>query len=395
MDKNAASREIARLREEINRHNRLYYVLDNPVITDAEYDRLMRSLVKLEEEFPSLVTPDSPTRRVGAKPLESFGPVTHTVPMLSLDNALNSEEAVEFDLRVKRFLKLASETDIEYVAEPKMDGLAIELVYDNGSLVSGSTRGDGVTGEDVTQNLKTVRSIPLRLAPDAASRITIPSRLSVRGEVFLPLESFKRLNKEREAKGEPVFANPRNAAAGSLRQLDPAVTATRPLDIFCYGIGEIEGAQFATHFEALEFLKAVGLKVNPHVKVVKGIQKALKYHEDMERGRDDLDYDIDGAVIKVNSLELQTRLGAIARSPRWAIAYKFAPRQESTRVIDIKVQVGRTGALTPVAVLEPVQVGGVTIEHATLHNADEVARKDVRVGDTVIVQRAGDVIPEV
>jgi len=395
MDKNAASREIARLREEINRHNRLYYVLDSPVITDAEYDRLMRSLVKLEEEFPSLVTPDSPTQRVGARPLEAFGSVTHTVPMLSLDNALDAEEAREFDLRVKRFLKLTPDADIDYVAEPKMDGLAIELVYEDGSLVNGSTRGDGATGEDVTQNLKTVRSIPLRLAPEPGSKITVPSRLSVRGEVFLPLENFKKLNNERASKGEPLFANPRNAAAGSLRQLDPAITATRPLDIFCYGVGELTGAEFATHFEALAFLKAVGLKVNPHTRIVKGMREALGYHHEMERRREALDYDIDGVVIKVNSLELQTRLGAIARSPRWAIAYKFPPRRETTRVVDITVGVGRTGALTPVAVLEPVQVGGVTIERATLHNAIEVARKDVRVGDTVIVQRAGDVIPEI
>lgn len=386
---------MMRLREEINLHNYRYYVLDNPLVTDAGYDRLMRSLVKLEEEFPSLVTPDSPTQRVGAKPLAAFGTVAHTIPMLSLDNALNAAQAVEFDERVKRLLKLPVDAEIEYVAEPKMDGLAIELVYEDGLFVNGSTRGDGVVGEDVTQNLKTIRSIPLRLLSDPIRTTAPPSQLSVRGEVFLPLENFKRLNKEREAKGEQVFANPRNAAAGSLRQLDPVVTATRPLDIFCYGIGEASGVEFSTHSSTLEFLKAVGLKVNPLVRVVKGINAALQYHDAMAARRKSLDYDIDGVVIKVNNLELQTRLGAIARSPRWAVAYKFAPAQESTRVVDIEVGVGRTGALTPVAKLEPVQVGGVTIEHATLHNADEVTRKDVRVGDTVIIQRAGDVIPEI
>lgn len=395
MDEKEAQKEITRLKGEINYHNYRYYVLDSPVVTDAEYDRLMRRLEELETKFPSLVTPDSPTQRVGAAPLPAFGTVSHSVPMLSLKNAFSSEEAVEFDERTKRYLKADLSVDIEFAVEPKMDGLAVELVYEEGLFTKGSTRGDGYTGEDVTLNLRTVRTIPLHLAPDIRKKAVPPKRLEVRGEVFLPLDSFKKLNTEREKKGEPVFANPRNAAAGSLRQLDPKVTASRPLDIFCYGVGRVEGVEFRTHFESLEYLKSMGLKVNPFVKVVSGIKGVLKYHEEMEKKREDLDYELDGVVIKVNSLDLQRRLGVLTREPRWALAYKFAPKQESTRVVGIEVGVGRTGALTPVAVLEPISVGGVTIEHATLHNQDEVDRKDVRVGDYVVVQRAGDVIPEV
>lgn len=396
--KETPAEEARRLRGEINYHNYCYYVLDSPVITDAEYDRLMRRLEELEKEHPELVTPDSPTQRVGAAPLEAFGTVSHTIPMLSLENALKEEEAVEFDGRIKRFLKLPVDTVIEYAAEPKMDGLAVELVYEDGVLTRGSTRGDGYTGEDVTQNLKTVRSIPLTLAPERVKKGAgqkIPPYLEVRGEVFLPLKSFRKLNKEREAKGEPVFANPRNAAAGSLRQLDSRITARRPLDIFCYGVGSVKGVSFKTHFETLDFMKKLGLKVNPFVKVVKGIDGVLKYHVSMEEKREGLDYELDGVVVKVNDLGLQERLGVLTRRPRWALAYKFAPKQESTRVKEIFVGVGRTGALTPVALLEPVIVGGVTIERATLHNQDEVERKDVRVGDEVVVERAGDVIPEV
>jgi len=395
MDEKEAQKEIARLKGEINYHNYRYYLLDSPVVTDAEYDRLMRRLEELEAKFPSLVTTDSPTQRVGAAPLEAFGTVTHTIPMLSLKNAFSSDEAVEFDERIKRYLKADADEEFEFVVEPKMDGLAVELVYEQGLLTKGSTRGDGYTGEDVTLNLRTVRTIPLQLAPDMKRKLSPPARLEVRGEVFLPLVNFKKLNAEREKKGEPVFANPRNAAAGSLRQLDPKVTASRPLDIFCYGVGSVEGVEFKTHFESLEFLKSMGLKVNPFIKVVKGVRGIIKYHEEMEKMREELDYELDGVVIKVNSLELQRRLGVLTREPRWALAYKFAPKQESTRVVAIEVGVGRTGALTPVAVLEPVSVGGVTIEHATLHNQDEVERKDVRVGDFVVVQRAGDVIPEV
>ena len=394
--------EMARLREEINYHNYRYYVLDSPAITDAEYDRLMRRLEELEKRHPELITPDSPTQRVGAKPIEEFGTIAHRLPMLSLKNAFAKEEAVEFDERIKRFLKLGKETVIEYSAEPKMDGLAVELIYEDGVFTKGSTRGDGYTGEDVTQNLRTVRSIPLRLAVKAEGKgvkaLKIPRYLEARGEVFLPLENFRKLNREREKKGEAVFANPRNAAAGSLRQLDPRITASRPLDIFCYGLGGlgvVEGASFKTHFESLQFIKALGLKVNPFVRVVNGIAGVLSYHDEMERRREGLDYELDGVVVKVNGLALQERLGVLTRSPRWALAYKFSPKQESTRVKDITVGVGRTGALTPVAVLEPIEVGGVTIERATLHNEDEVLRKDVRVGDEVVVERAGDVIPEV
>lgn len=389
MDKNEAIAEVSRLRGEINRHNYLYYVLDSPEVPDAEYDRLMRRLEELEAAFPDLVTPDSPTQRVGALPAAAFGTIKHTIPMISLANALTRDEALEFDARVKRHLGLGPEDKIEYVGEPKMDGLAVELIYEDGVFIKGSTRGDGVVGEDVTQNLKTVRSIPLRLTKNA------PRLLEARGEVFLPLDAFRKINREREERGEPLFANPRNAAAGSLRQLDPRVTAARPLDIFCYGLGVVEGASPSTHLESLELLKKSGLRVNPFVKLLAGIEAAIEYHDELEARRDSLNYELDGAVLKVNSLELQKRLGVITRSPRWAIAYKFAPKQESTRVIRIEVGVGRTGALTPVAILEPVFVGGVTIERATLHNLDEVERKDVRPGDTVIVQRAGDVIPEV
>lgn len=392
MDASSARVELLRLRKEINLHNYHYYCLDSPLITDSEYDRLMKRLVALEEEFPDLVTMDSPSQRVGAAPLEAFGAAGHRVPMLSLDNAFHEEEARQFDARVKRFLKLPADALIEYVAEPKMDGLAVELVYEDGILTRGSTRGDGNTGEDVTQNLRTVRSIPLCLSSLKTRR---PRYVEIRGEVFLPLKSFKRLNDERMRDSEPVFANPRNAAAGSLRQLDPRITAGRPLDIFCYGLGVVEGKKLKTHFESLVFIKSLGLKVNPFTRVVNGVEEALSYHRDMEKKREGLDYEVDGVVLKVNDLDLQSRLGVLTRSPRWALAYKFAPKEESTTVLRIGVGVGRTGVLTPVAELEPIGVGGVTIERATLHNEDEAIRKDVRPGDVVVVRRAGDVIPEV
>ena len=403
MNEKEAIKELEKLREEINYHNHRYYILDSPVISDAEYDRLFKKLQELENNFPHLITPDSPTQRVGAMPLDEFKTIAHTIPMLSLNNANNVEEAREFDERVKRFLETKEE--IEYVAEPKMDGLAIELVYVDGLFTAGSTRGDGYTGEDVTLNLRTVKSIPLRLLNKTVEKVKvegektlplpIPARLEVRGEVFIPIKEFERLNREREERGEPAFANPRNAAAGSIRQLDSKITAMRPLDIYCYGIGALEGAKFKTHWEILHTLKGWGLKVNPFIKICKGIDEVIKYHEDMEEKRDRIPYELDGVVVKVNSLDLQDRLGILTRSPRWAVAYKFKARQETTRVKDIIVGVGRTGALTPVAVLEPVEVGGVTVERATLHNQDEVDRKDVRVGDTVVVQRAGDVIPEI
>ncbi|MFQ5585330.1 MAG: NAD-dependent DNA ligase LigA [Thermodesulfobacteriota bacterium] len=390
--------EVERLREEIGYHNYRYYVLDSPVISDAEYDRLMRRLEELEGRFPDLVTPDSPTRRVGAQPLEAFGAVTHTIPMLSLNNAFSVEEALELDGRIKRYLK---ETDeIEYVAEPKIDGLAVELIYEGGRFVTGSTRGDGYTGEDVTLNLKTVRTIPMgllteRFKESGGAAPAVPERIEVRGEVFIPLGAFEALNRERVAKGAPPFANPRNAAAGSLRQLDPRITATRPLDIFCYGVGVFEGSDCTTHMETLDALKGWGFKVNPHVRICRGIGEVIDYQREMALMREELPYEVDGIVAKVNSLALQERLGALARSPRWAFAYKFVPHQGTTVVKSIEVGVGRTGALTPVAIMAPVKVGGVTIERATLHNQEEVERKDVRAGDTVIVQRAGDVIPEV
>ncbi|MCR4287013.1 MAG: NAD-dependent DNA ligase LigA [Deltaproteobacteria bacterium] len=391
MDKKKAKEEIERLRSELNGHNYRYYVLDSPVVSDAEYDRLMRGLEELEGKFPSLVTPDSPTQRVGAAPIQEFGTVAHTIPMLSLNNVFSDDEAREFDERIKKYLKLDSNENIEYCAEPKLDGLAVELIYENGRFIKGSTRGDGYIGEDVTQNLRTVRSIPLTLTTKGRGL----KKIETRGEVFLPLEGFRKLNKEREKKGLGLFANPRNAAAGSLRQLDPKVTAERPLDIFCYGIGDIKGPSFKTHLETLEYMKSLGLKVNPHVRLVNDIAGALEYRREMEKKRETLAYELDGIVLKVNSIELQARLGTLIRSPRWAVAYKFAPKQETTRLKEIIVGVGRTGALTPVAVLEPIEVGGVTIERATLHNQDEIDRKDIRVGDYVVVQRAGDVIPEV
>lgn len=391
MDELSAKKRIKELRDEINYHNHRYYVLDSPVVTDAEYDRLLRELESIEAKYPHLVTPDSPTQRVGAKPLKEFGTIVHRVPMLSLNNAFSKEEVIEFDARVKRTLKTGVE--IEYVAEPKMDGLAVELIYEDGVFSKGATRGDGYTGEDVTQNLRTIKSVPLSIPTE--SKHKAPKYFEARGEVFLPLESFKRLNKERELAGEALFANPRNAAAGTLRQLDPKITASRPLDIFCYGTGMIEGASFKSHLESIEFLRRMGFKVNPFTKLLTGIDAVLDYQKEMEERRDSLNYEIDGVVIKVNSFELQNRLGMLTRSPRWAVAYKFAARQESTKVIAIEVSVGRTGAVTPFAIMEPVQVGGVTITKSTLHNLDEVKRKDVRAGDTVIVQRAGDVIPEV
>ncbi|HLB05429.1 MAG TPA: NAD-dependent DNA ligase LigA [Thermodesulfobacteriota bacterium] len=391
MTKSGALKRIEFLCEEINRHNYLYYILDSPEISDAEYDRLLRELEELEKKFPDLVTPDSPTQRVGVAPLAEFGTVKHTIPMISLQNAFTEEEAREFDAKVKRFLHTTQ--DIEYVAEPKIDGLAIELVYENGIFTVGSTRGDGETGENVTQNLRTIKTIPLKLFKPKAG--AIPRKLEVRGEVYMKLRDFNKLNKRREGAGEPLFANPRNAAAGSVRQLDSKVTAGRPLDIFCYGVGVVEGLKLSTHWEILETLKSLGFKINPLIKRCKNIEEALTFHREIEEKRESLDYEIDGVVLKVNSLRLQEELGEISRSPRWAMAYKFPPRQETTRVIDIQVGVGRTGALTPVAIMEPVNVGGVTVSRATLHNQDEINRKDVRIEDTVVVQRAGDVIPEV
>jgi DNA ligase (NAD+) len=381
---------VNQLREEINYHNYRYYVLDDPVISDAEFDRLLQELTKLEERYPELVTPESPTQRVGAKPLTKFETVRHRQPMLSLENAFSEAEARDFDDRLKRFLRATQE--FHYVMEPKVDGCAIELVYEQGRFSVGSTRGDGLRGENVTQNLKTIHTIPLMVLTAAEPA---PELLEVRGEVYMDLREFEKLNQERLARGEPAFANPRNAAAGSLRQLDPGITAARPLKIFCYGVGEVKGRSFTTHWEALQALKKWGFRVNDLIEPGVGMEAAIDYHRRLEYQRHGLSYEIDGMVIKVDSLALQERLGTKARSPRWALAYKFAATQETTRVLDIMVNVGRTGAVTPMAVMEPVAVGGVTVSRATLHNEDEVARKDVRVGDTVLIQRAGDVIPEV
>ncbi len=383
-------REILSLREQLEKHNYHYHVLDNPVISDAEYDRLFRQLLDLEKAHPEFASPDSPTQKVGAPPLEKFTTVHHNIPMLSLNNATNQEEMKEFEERIRRFLK--SSQPIQYVVEPKIDGVAVELVYENGHFTVGSTRGDGINGEDISLNLKTIRSIPLTLRK---SRKNVPRRLELRGEVFLSHQAFQKLNREREEEGQPVFANPRNSAAGSLKQLDSTATAKRPLDIFCHGAGEVAGISFSSHMDFLKTLKEWGLKPVPFVRLCRSLEEIFTYFREMESQREDLPYEIDGLVIKVDSLDLQRRLGEISRSPRWAIAYKFKPRQATTRIRDIQAQVGRTGTLTPVASLEPVQVGGVTVKSASLHNMDEVERKDIRIGDTVIVERAGDVIPYV
>ncbi len=384
-------REVERLRTELALHNHRYYVLDEPLISDAEYDQLFRRLVDLETEHPELHDPASPTQKVGAPPLAAFTQVRHTVPMLSLANVVSRAEMQEFHQRVQRTLETTQ--DVEYVAEPKIDGVAVELVYENGKLTVGSTRGDGVTGEDVTANLKTVRSIPLTLLSQPAH--PIPRRLEVRGEVFLPKASFRSLNDTRAETGEPLFANPRNATAGSLKQLDSAITAQRPLDFFCYGVGQIEGDVFASYWELRRAFTGWGIKPVPLGRVCPTVEEVFTVCDDLETRRDSLEYDIDGVVIKVNSFALQAQLGQISRSPRWATAYKFPAIQATTTVLNIVPQVGRIGTLTPVAELAPVHIGGVTVKSASLHNMDEIERKDIRIGDTVIVERAGDVIPYV
>jgi DNA ligase (NAD+) len=390
MTSEAIRKRVDKLREEIEYHNYRYYILDHPEISDAEYDRLMRELEKIEEQNPELRSPNSPTQRVGASPLEEFEIVRHSIPMLSLANAFDESEAREFDKRVKKFLGTSEE--IEYMTEPKFDGLAVELVYERGQFVVGSTRGDGLNGENITQNLRTIKTLPLQLI---RREISVPERLEVRGEVIMQLKRFKELNRKREERGEPPFANPRNAAAGSVRQLDPKITAERPLEIYFYALGQVRGWTFKTQWEVLKTLPKWGLRTNPYIRKCKNIEEVLDYYREMNERRETLPYEIDGTVIKVNSFDLQTRLGEIARSPRWALAFKFQPKQETTKIKDIKPQVGRTGALTPVALMEPVRVGGVEVSRATLHNQDEIDRLDVRIGDTVVIQRAGDVIPEV
>ncbi len=384
----ATAARAAKLRETIAYHNHRYHVLDDPEIPDAEFDALMRELEALEAEHPELVTPDSPTRRVGGEPLPAFQEVRHELPMLSLGNAFDEQAVIDFDRRVRE--RLEKET-VDYTAETKLDGLAVSLLYEKGVLVRGATRGDGTRGEDVTANVRTIKAVPLRLTGKR-----VPRALEVRGEVYMSLAGFERLNaRQRESDAKP-YANPRNAAAGSLRQLDPRVTASRPLTIFCYGVGLVGGGDVPdSQFQRLEWLAGMGLRVSPEARRVHGAQGCLKYHRAIGKRRDRLGYEIDGCVFKVDAVADQERLGQVSRAPRWAVAYKFPAQERTTRLLDIDVQVGRTGTLTPVARLEAVQVGGVTVTNATLHNQDEIDRKDVRVGDTVVVRRAGDVIPEV
>ncbi len=392
MNEAEAASRAAELRETINRHAHLYYVLDAPEIDDAAYDALYRELQTLEEQYPHLRTPDSPTHRVGGAPLEGFTQVRHLEPMLSLANARNEEELLAWDQRNRRLLEARGLGDerLRYVVEPKIDGLAISLTYRDGVFAVGATRGNGEVGEDVTANLRTVGSIPLRLLTGDA-----PPVVEVRGEVYLPLAAFRRLNEQRIAAGLPAFVNPRNSAAGSIRQLDPRLAAARPLDVWCYAVGYSEGLDLRDHTSALEWLRAAGFKVNPGIVTVNGIEDVAAAARSWEERRAELDYDIDGAVVKVDAFALQRALGSVAHDPRWAIAFKFAPSTMTTRLHSIEVNVGRTGVLTPFAVLEPVFVGGVTVERATLHNEDDIRRKDIRPGDDVIVQRAGDVIPQV
>ncbi len=380
-------RRVEELRRIIEYHNYRYYVLDSPEISDGEYDSLMRELMELEKKHPELITPDSPTQRVGAKPLDTFPPMAHRLPLLSIDNAMNKHELEEFHDRVAKWLV---KKDICYCCEPKFDGLAVEIIYENGIFSRGGTRGDGTTGEDVSQNLKTIKTVPLRLLGKE-----IPGLLEVRGEVVMYKDEFKRLNESRALSGEPLFANPRNAAAGSLRQLDPSITAERSLVFFAYAISEPLALGMEKQSQVLDMLFSLGFKVNPERKVCKGIREVMDFVEYMHEKRDALPYEIDGVVIKVDSLSDQEILGNKARSPRWCVAYKFPPDQATTMLRDIILQVGRTGAITPVAVLEPVRLAGVTISRATLHNEDEIRKKDIRIGDLVLVQRAGDVIPEV
>jgi DNA ligase (NAD+) len=388
MNKRHYESRYRQLCSELHRHSRLYYTYDRPEISDAEYDRLFRELVELETAHPELVTPSSPSLRVGAPPLEQFTPVLHGQPMLSLGNALNEEELVEFDARIRRFL--GRDEPVRYACEPKIDGAAVELVYRDGVLEIGSTRGDGTTGEGITENLRTIPSVPLLLNGEP------PELLEVRGEVYIDLADFQSFNQEREEEGLQVFANPRNAAAGSLRQLNSSITAKRPLKIFCYGVGRLSGEPPASHYELLKRFQQWGLRVNlEHTRTFEGIDPVAEYFRQMQSLRDRLPYEIDGLVVKVDALALQRELGEKTRTPRWAIACKFPPRQATTVVEDIVLQVGRTGAITPVAQLRPVEISGVTVSRASLHNWDEIARLDVMVGDTVVIERAGDVIPDV
>jgi DNA ligase (NAD+) len=381
--------QIEQLRKQINEHNYQYYVLDDPLITDSEYDRLFRQLQQLEKDHPEYLTPDSPTQRIGAAPLAEFSQVTHHIPMLSLDNAFDDTEFTAF---YRRVLERLNTPEIEYACEPKLDGLAVSLHYEDGHLVRAATRGDGYIGEDITQNVRTIRAIPLQLRGN-----DYPSLLEIRGEVFMPKSSFNALNERASQAGEKLFANPRNAAAGSLRQLDSNITAERHLSFYCYGLGAVawEPWPWQTHSETLAQLKQWGIRVNELSQVAKSFEECCQYYQSLMQQRASLSYDIDGVVFKVNSYALQQTLGFVSRAPRWAVAYKFPAEEEMTELLDVDFQVGRTGTLTPVARLKPVFVGGATVSNATLHNMDEIARKDIKIGDTVIVRRAGDVIPEV
>jgi DNA ligase (NAD+) len=386
-DVNKSKKRIDELREIINYHNYRYYVLDSPEISDAEYDELMKELRQLEAEHPELVTPDSPTQRIGAPPVEAFGVIEHSQPLLSLANAFSYEELAAWHKRVSNLL---GGRQFDIVCEPKIDGLAVALTYVDGLLATGATRGDGYQGENITQNLRTIRSIPLSISKEA------PPRFEVRGEVYLPKAGFRKLNEERAKEELPLFANPRNAAAGSVRQLDSSITARRPLDIFVYGLGWAEGKAVPdTHWEIMQYLKSLGFKINPNIALRHSLDEAEKYHQSWVESREKFPYEADGIVVKVNSIALQQELGTVAHEPRWAIAYKFPAVQGTTKLIDIGVNVGRTGSLNPYAILEPVRVGGVVISSAALHNEEDIHRKDIRIGDWVVVQRAGDVIPEI
>ena len=393
MEREEARKRIEELRKEINYHNYRYYVLNDPVISDEEYDALFKELLELEEKFPEFKSPDSPTQRVGAPPQKEFKPFPHKEEMLSLQDARNEEEIIEFDKRIKRFLNLPERLPIEYTAEPKIDGLSTEIVYEDGILKGAGTRGDGNVGEDVTLNIKTIKTIPLYLIEN--KEYQIPKRIDIRGEVYMNKKDFEELNKERLKKNETLFANPRNAAAGSLRQLDPNITAKRKLDFFAWGIGYREGIEFKSQWEVLSALKAWGLKVNPYIKLCKNIDEVIDYYREFKERRDSLPYDIDGIVIKVNSLDMQKKLGKTIRAPRWAIAGKYPAPEVTTKIRKVLFQVGRTGIITPVAIFDPTPVGGVMVQRATLHNFDEIKRMDVRIGDWVYLRRAGEVIPEV
>jgi len=388
----ALEREIEKLRNDIRYHEYRYYVLDNPEISDFEFDKLMRRLQELEAQNPELVTPDSPTQRVGGVPAEEFPKVRHSVPMMSLDNTYSVDELKDFDRRVR---ELSGRSKVEYVGELKLDGLSMALTYEDGVLTHGVTRGDGVEGEDVTANVKTIRSVPLRIDPKRPEVIGNPRRFEVRGEVIMPRKAFEQTNAQREAAGEASFANPRNAAAGSMRQLDSRIVAQRKLDMFLYYLLVDNREPLREHWQNLDALVKMGFKVNPNRRLCKSFEELMDYIQEWESKRDGLEYEIDGIVVKVNDIRLWEELGTTAKSPRWAIAYKYAARQATTRVMDIRAQVGRTGTLTPVADLEPVDVGGVTVSHATLHNMDEIARLGVKIGDAVLIQRAGEVIPQV